>query len=183
MTSEPRTDTRARIQEVALELFAKQGYEKTSLREISERIGVTKAALYYHFKTKEDIAASVFEDGLKAMEEMLVWARTKPRTREARAEILRRYCAVVRDGIGRSRFIQQTDQQSMPGMERFFAVMYELNALLQPENASTREAMQTGLAIHSLHFGWMKMRALSGGDLTEDEFEETLMGIVLDILP
>ena len=55
-------NTRQRIQDVALELFAEQGYEKTSLREIAERLDVTKAALYYHFKTKEDILISLFED-------------------------------------------------------------------------------------------------------------------------
>ena len=44
-SSAPRTDTRSRVQKVALELFAEQGYEKTSLREIAERLGVTKAAL------------------------------------------------------------------------------------------------------------------------------------------
>src|SRR5215475_13717231 len=49
----PRGDTRERIQSIALELFAEQGYEKTSLREIAERLGVTKAALYYHFRSKE----------------------------------------------------------------------------------------------------------------------------------
>ena len=52
--SAPRRDTRAQAQKVALELFAEQGYEKTSLREIAERLGVTKAALYYHFKSKEE---------------------------------------------------------------------------------------------------------------------------------
>ena len=57
-----RGDTRARIQQVALELFAEQGYERTSLREIAERLGVTKAALYYHFKSKEDIVRSLVED-------------------------------------------------------------------------------------------------------------------------
>jgi len=51
----PRTLTRERILEVALELFNEQGYEKTSLREIADRLGVTKAALYYHFQRKEDI--------------------------------------------------------------------------------------------------------------------------------
>ena len=40
---------------MALELFNEQGYDKTSLREIAERLGVTKAALYYHFRSKEDI--------------------------------------------------------------------------------------------------------------------------------
>ncbi|HEX6487275.1 MAG TPA: helix-turn-helix domain-containing protein, partial [Candidatus Dormibacteraeota bacterium] len=36
-----RGDTRARIQQIALELFAEHGYERTSLREIAERLGVT----------------------------------------------------------------------------------------------------------------------------------------------
>lgn len=50
-----RTDMRERILDVALELFNEQGYDKTSLREIAERLDVTKAALYYHFKSKADI--------------------------------------------------------------------------------------------------------------------------------
>jgi AcrR family transcriptional regulator len=49
------TDTRERILDVALELFNEKGYDGTSLREIAERLGVTKAALYYHFERKEDI--------------------------------------------------------------------------------------------------------------------------------
>jgi AcrR family transcriptional regulator len=47
--------TRERILDIALELFNEQGYDKTSLREIAERLGTTKAALYYHFARKEDI--------------------------------------------------------------------------------------------------------------------------------
>jgi AcrR family transcriptional regulator len=49
------SDTRTRIQRIALELFTENGYEATSLREIAERLGFTKAALYYHFEKKEDI--------------------------------------------------------------------------------------------------------------------------------
>jgi AcrR family transcriptional regulator len=51
----PRGSTRERILDVALQLFNEQGYDKTSLREIAERLQVTKAALYYHFERKEDI--------------------------------------------------------------------------------------------------------------------------------
>ena len=50
-----RSDMRERILDVALELFNEHGYEATSLREIAERLGVTKAALYYHFQSKADI--------------------------------------------------------------------------------------------------------------------------------
>jgi len=48
-------DTRAEILEVAAELFTEQGYDATSLRQIAERLGITKAALYYHFRSKDDI--------------------------------------------------------------------------------------------------------------------------------
>lgn len=47
--------TRERILDIALELFTEQGYDKTSLRGIAERLGTTKAALYYYFERKEDI--------------------------------------------------------------------------------------------------------------------------------
>ncbi len=48
-------DTKQRILDVALDLFTEQGYDGTSLRQIAEQLGVTKAALYYHFESKEDI--------------------------------------------------------------------------------------------------------------------------------
>jgi AcrR family transcriptional regulator len=47
--------TRERILAVAQELFTRQGYDKTSLRDIAERLKITKAALYYYFPRKEDI--------------------------------------------------------------------------------------------------------------------------------
>ncbi|MGF7238064.1 MAG: TetR/AcrR family transcriptional regulator [Frankia sp.] len=46
---------RERILDTALDVFSEQGYDKASLREIAERLGVTKAALYYHFERKEEI--------------------------------------------------------------------------------------------------------------------------------
>src|ERR1700753_1372931 len=47
--------TRERILDTALELFTRQGYDKTSLRDITARLGITKAALYYYFERKEDL--------------------------------------------------------------------------------------------------------------------------------
>src|ERR1700730_12241045 len=76
--SAPRRDTRAQVQQVALELFAEQGYEKTSLREIAERLGVTKAALYYHFKSKEDIVHSFADDYFGQINALIEWGREQP---------------------------------------------------------------------------------------------------------
>jgi AcrR family transcriptional regulator len=47
--------TRERILNVALELFTEKGYDGTSLREVAAKLGVTKAAIYYHFASKDDI--------------------------------------------------------------------------------------------------------------------------------
>ena len=51
--------TRDRILDVALELIADNGFAATSTRELSERLGFTKAALYYHFSSKEDLLAAL----------------------------------------------------------------------------------------------------------------------------
>jgi AcrR family transcriptional regulator len=54
-------DTRTAIRETAVELFARHGYERTSLREIAERLGMTKAALYYHYPSKQALLLSIIE--------------------------------------------------------------------------------------------------------------------------
>lgn len=55
------SDTRDAIRGVAVELFSKHGYEKTSLREIAEQLGMTKAALYYHYPSKQALLVALIE--------------------------------------------------------------------------------------------------------------------------
>ncbi|MFD9359503.1 TetR family transcriptional regulator [Streptomyces sp. NPDC060031] len=59
MTEDIPQDTRARILRAALEEFAARGYHATSVREIAERVGVTKTAVLYHFPGKADIVAAL----------------------------------------------------------------------------------------------------------------------------
>lgn len=54
-------DTKARIRAVAVELFTAQGFEQTSLREIADRVGMTKASLYYHYPSKQALLLSLVE--------------------------------------------------------------------------------------------------------------------------
>jgi AcrR family transcriptional regulator len=62
--------TRERIVEIAIDLFDRQGYGGTSLRHIAEQLGITKAAVYHHFHTKEDIAREVVTRALEAQQAM-----------------------------------------------------------------------------------------------------------------
>jgi AcrR family transcriptional regulator len=50
---------REQILGCALELFRKQGFDRTSLREISERLGISKSGLYHHFGAKDDLVMSL----------------------------------------------------------------------------------------------------------------------------
>ncbi len=54
-------DTRQRILEAATTRFLDRGYDATSLREIAEDLAITKAAVYYHFPSKEDILRAVLD--------------------------------------------------------------------------------------------------------------------------
>jgi AcrR family transcriptional regulator len=47
--------TREKILDVALDLFTDQGFDGTSMREIAERLRISKPAIYYHFASKEEI--------------------------------------------------------------------------------------------------------------------------------
>lgn len=60
--------TKERIQQVALELFVLHGYEKTALREISDRLGITKAALYYHYASKQELLISITQPLIDELE-------------------------------------------------------------------------------------------------------------------
>jgi len=100
-------DTRSRLRELALQLFAEQGYEKTSLREIAERLGVTKAALYYYFKSKEDIVRSLVQDYMAEIDELIAWGKQQPRSAATRAEIVRRYLEIVANGTAVFRLLHQ----------------------------------------------------------------------------
>ena len=54
-------DTKERILETALELFAQSGYLGTSMSDIAEKLGITKGALYKHYTSKQEILDSIVE--------------------------------------------------------------------------------------------------------------------------
>ena len=54
-------DTKERILETALELFAQSGYLGTSMSDIAQRLGITKAALYKHYAGKQEILDRIVE--------------------------------------------------------------------------------------------------------------------------
>ncbi|MGF7235697.1 MAG: TetR/AcrR family transcriptional regulator, partial [Frankia sp.] len=67
--------TRDRILSVAGDLFAERGFAGTSVRDIAAALGVTKAALYYHFTSKDEILDAMMTPAFERFE---AFARTAP---------------------------------------------------------------------------------------------------------
>jgi AcrR family transcriptional regulator len=74
-------NTREQILAVALELFSTHGFDGTALQQIADRLGVTKAALYYHFKTKDELLAAIVEPMFSDVEAVLDFPQAGERHR------------------------------------------------------------------------------------------------------
>jgi AcrR family transcriptional regulator len=164
-TPQPRRgNTRQRIQDVALALFAEQGYEKTSLREIAEQLQVTKAALYYHFKTKEDILVSIFEDLNRPVEELIAWGREQPRTLETKKEILVRYSEALQAAAPLFVFMQEnqaTVRELSIGHTMKHRVISLVDLIKDPD-APLTDQVRCFTALFAMHAGMMALRDAEG---------------------
>ena len=78
MAGHETIDTRSRIQAAALALFIQQGFSATSLQQVANQVGVTKAALYYHFPSKADLARSIFIPWKEDLDRFLDDAEANP---------------------------------------------------------------------------------------------------------
>jgi AcrR family transcriptional regulator len=176
-----RGNTRQRIQDVALELFAEQGYEKTSLREIAERLEVTKAALYYHFKTKEDILVSLFEDLRRPIDELIEWADTQPRTLDTKQEILRRYSEALTDAAPRFRFMQEnqaTVRELSVGATFKERIIHLVDAIKEPD-AALPDQVRCISALFTMHAGIFVLRDVEGDP---EEKRKAVLEVAIDLV-
>lgn len=181
-TAQPRRgDTRQRIQDVALALFAEQGYEKTSLREIAEHLDVTKAALYYHFKTKEDIVVSLFQDLARPIDELMAWGAAQPPTLEVKKEILRRYSDSLAAAAPLFRFMQenQATMRDLSVGETFKSRMHGLLELLQQPDGTMTDRVRCFSAIFTMHAGMLALKDVEGDP---EEKQEAILEVATDLM-
>ncbi|MER5775798.1 helix-turn-helix domain-containing protein [Streptomyces sp. NPDC002039] len=176
-----RGNTRQRIQDVAVELFAEQGYEKTSLREIAERLDVTKAALYYHFKTKEDIIISLFEDVTRPIDELIAWAEEQPRTLETKREVLRRYSEAMAAGASLYRFMQenQATMRELSIGETVKKRLFTLVELLRTDDGPLTDQVRCVSALFTLHAGMMFLQHVEGNP---EETRQAALEVATDLI-
>lgn len=176
-----RGNTRQRIQDVALELFAEQGYEKTSLREIAEHLDVTKAALYYHFKTKEEILVGIFEDLSRPLEELIAWGRQQPHTLETKQEIIRRYSEALMGAAPLFRFMQENQAtiRELRIGEMFKTRMLGLRDILMDPDAELVDQVRCVSALFTMHAG---MHVLQDVESDPEEKRKAVLEVAIDLI-
>ena len=179
-----RGDTRAEIQRAALSRFTTHGYDKTSLREIAENLSVTKAALCYHFRTKEDILESVVRDVGVWLEELLAWVQTQPPTYETRLELVRRLAVVTRVAMGDLLRCVRQDDLALTAMPSTVNLVHRHKEVRRractPPRATVEEKLRSRVALMAVLIANHGAEDLGG---TTDERREAALRIACAVMP
>ncbi|PXX63165.1 TetR family transcriptional regulator [Nocardia tenerifensis] len=83
--------TKSAIREAAVKLFGDKGFEQTSLREVADAVGITKASLYYHYASKLDLLHAIIDPIVDNLRSVVVDLDRTPRDSAGIRDVLRSY--------------------------------------------------------------------------------------------
>jgi AcrR family transcriptional regulator len=152
-----RSAAQTRILDAALQLIAEHGVGGTSLQMIADAIGVTKAAVYHQFKTKEQIVIALTERELGSLEEALEEAEAHDHRTRAREVLLARVIdlAVERRGVASTLQFDPVIVRLLAEHEPFQQFIQRLYGVLvddAAEDARVTAAMLSGaIAVGVVH--------------------------------
>jgi AcrR family transcriptional regulator len=180
---ERRTNTREQIRTVALEMFAERGYDGTSLREIAEQLGVTKAALYFHFRTKEEILTAILRGYLDGIADLVAQAEAEPRSPERQERVLRSFAAHQEQwGSDLTLLVRQnaTEIHDLPVAAEIKNVMHQVIAVLAPPGADAAQRLRVRTALTA--FQVATLTAVRDEEGSEAELREAALALALEIV-
>jgi AcrR family transcriptional regulator len=178
--------TRERILNVALDLFIDKGFDKTSLREIAEQLGVTKAALYYHFVSKEDILMALHlrlhEFGADALTQLGDQEPTPARWADLLDQVIDQMLAHRKIFL-----LHERNQAALDALHREeHDVQHEdlqanIRRVLTDSRLSVRDRVRMAASFGAV-MGAIFMSGDAFGDVPSTELSEILRGAVGDLL-
>lgn len=137
----------SRIIAAALDLFARHGVGGTSLQMIADQVGVTKAAVYHQYKTKDEIVLAAAEAELAGLQAVLHAAERERSGKRARDALV---AGIVDLAVRRRRTVSTI--LSDPVIVGFFAdhdafrdVMYRARRLLIGDDARAEAGVRTAM--------------------------------------
>ena len=146
------TAAQARVITAALDLFARQGVGGTSLQMIADEIGVTKAAVYHQYQTKDEIVLAAAETELAMLEAVIETAEAERSARRARDLLV---AGIVDLAVDRRRTVGTI--LSDPVIVGFFAdheefsdVMHRLRWLLMGDDTGPEASIRVAMLIAAI---------------------------------
>ena len=174
--------TREAAQRVATDLFIRQGYDATSLREIAGALGIKKASLYYHFESKEAIVESVLAARLRELDDLTAWASRQPAGPDRiDATVLRWIGDGSADKVRGVRFVNANPalMGRMEGSSSFPTRFGALVRVLVGDDAGVWRRQLVSMALLSINAAVM---ADPGGLRTDDEILAAARGMAEALL-
>jgi AcrR family transcriptional regulator len=138
--------TRAQILDAARRLFAQQGYQQTSIREIAEQLGLTKTAVLYHFPAKADIFTALAEPFLVDFKAALDRAETREEIVVNTLDVWLKHRNLLRDNVMHNMAV--LSQESV--IRRFTELMFEANRRVAGPGADLPERIRAAQVIAML---------------------------------
>ena len=179
-------DTREKIRAVALELFSTKGFEQTSLREIAERVGLTKASLYYHYPSKQTLLLAVVDPVISGWRTIVEDTARLAHTPESVREVVERCLEVFL----RHRAIAGVFQRDPAGVAVVAGTLWDdmvdlsgrLVAWLAGPSPSTADRLRAVAAMEVLGAVLSSSTFDRGSEFSEEETRTVLLQAALDVL-
>ena len=153
-------ETKDTILDAAEALFAEQGFEATSLRQLTQRAGVNLAAVNYHFGSKESLVKAVLSRRIEPINEERV-RRLDALSSPTLEEVVRAFLepalqAIGRDGGGMARIFGRVTAEQPPFLREFFASQW---GALARRFVAALQAAAPGVDAHA---AWLRMHFTVG---------------------
>src|SRR3954465_404374 len=150
----PAGGTKQLILETAQRLFDEQGYDATSLRQIAEAVGMTKAAVYYHYPAKEHLLLELTRPLLDAMSDMVARLRSDGEAGDSRAA-LASYLDLFVDHLPVVHLMaSEPATMNHPDVgQRIRTLVDAVRRLIAGEDASDEPSVRTARALGGIHSG------------------------------
>jgi AcrR family transcriptional regulator len=173
-------DTKQHILSAALELFSVNGYSETSLREIAEKVGVSKPSLYHHFSSKDELLLELIRPISTAMEELLERAEAASPPPSAR-EFFKSFFDVVVEHREVSVWMSMDNTaRAHPSLgEQGWQQQERLIRLLRGDDGSFERSVQVACALGAMQVGIMTFATFGRLDEARDRILESAL-IVLE---
>jgi AcrR family transcriptional regulator len=179
--------TRDRILDAALDLFVEHGFDGTSVRQIAERVGTTKAALYYYFASKDEILMALHMRLHEFGRELIKTIGDEPMTLEAWGALL----SGLIDEITAKRMVFLLHQRNQAAFEKLHStrehddahddIQARFQAILADPRVPLRDRVRMASAVGVL-FAGIFLYGEVFSSASPEELRDILAGILQDIL-